>query len=85
MALLALLSPSAFLSSMLSQCQRLVTVMAALPFHSSQELRLSIVTLRKNNIISNNNTSRAHHLLSYIPYTCLTFALSMKAIVIIVT
>lgn len=59
--------------------------MVALPFHSSQEHWLSTATLHENNIISNNNTSNAHHLLSSISYTHLAFALSMKAIVIIVT
>lgn len=59
--------------------------MAPLSFPSSQKHWLSIVTLHENSITDNNNISCAHHLLSYIPYTCLIFALSMKAFVIIVT
>lgn len=57
--------------------------MAALPFHSSREHRLGTVTLCENNII-NNNTSNAHDLSSYIPYTHLIATLLIKAIIIII-
>ena len=80
--LLAFVPPSALPNSTLSPCENLEAVRAALPFHPSPGPWLSTVTLHENNTI-NNNVSSTPHLYSYILYTHLIFALSMKTVIIV--